>query len=569
LVQANGLNVQPATAPARNGGVSSFAYPFTAFYGLVSEATRAAVVPLTNNVENLAACPKEAAFKALQQVIDMHEHRLGETGENLMWTDVGNKKDDGFVLEKKTVEGMSVTWYRTTGIMRGFSAREVLSIVQAGTAPPGSWDDRVQSETPLVTYGNGVDVRWRSCSASVLSMPIRGRGFMLATAVASSGMDTGATSPNELEGAGFNDRFFVASTSMFDNDGLPVDQRKYNPTGMTRGRILLEGWIMEDLDAYSPDTYDIPSSKCTYISAYDFAAVPASVNNTLNYNRHVPILSNVHRLLRSTGPRPFLSLPSAGYCLKQEKQKADVQPPHETPVVLLSHRSDGKSEARAVVLIKPGPEFAPLPTNVGITAGRDSANGASKLTNWRSQSKQSSETAGSRSSPRLTVAEVYVEARGPDSTFEIAVAGAWAEQHGAVSGPPEDGLLPPLEYPAVSSDEPRLPYVIEIIDTPRSLLRTAPAESEISGFTVRLLLEIPLSGAVDPLSPVKTVIKPFIPSWLSSLRSLGGVVGLTISRREATFGSGHRFIWRDADVTITQGNVAAGPTDWPVLDLTA
>src|SRR5207245_1373463 len=112
--------------------------------------------------------------------------------------------------------------------------------------------------------------------------------------------------------------------------------------------------------------------------------------------------------------------------------------------------------------------------------------GASKLATWRSHSKQNSDTTGSRSSPRMTLAEVYVEARGPDATFAVDVAGAWAGPHGTPSDSSDDGILPPLEHPASSSNEPRFPYVVEVIETPRSLLRTAAADSGISGFTVRL-----------------------------------------------------------------------------------
>ncbi|CAG8773973.1 6882_t:CDS:2, partial [Acaulospora colombiana] len=48
-------------------------------------------------------------------------------------------------------------------------------------------------------------------------------------------------------------------------------------------RVLVRGWICETLDPYTTENYAIPSTRCTFLSAVDFAgAVPAAYNSVLN-----------------------------------------------------------------------------------------------------------------------------------------------------------------------------------------------------------------------------------------------------------------------------------------------
>lgn len=558
---ANGMNLRPSpSSPAANmlSGWSNWAYPLGSLYGMVSEATRSALVPVAGPDPTGSLTAVSAAEDALRQVFLINEDRSNEAEAERQWTSAG-RQADGFVLDKRLAPDKTTTCYRTTGILRGSSAKEVLSVVQGGPGGRHKWDERSLGETAVASYGNGIDVRWKVQAAAVLGLPMRSRGFLVA---GMTGADTVSSNASECaEQTSFQDRFFVAATSAFDRTDL-AESKSFNPTQISEGRIVLEGWVIEDLDPYSPETYDIPSAKVTYISAYDHGGLPVAVNNTLNYNRHTPILSNVQRLLKAAGPRESVRYPPAGMRLVND---GTDMPATGTGVNLLSQRFDLADAMSATILVKPDSTFGPL-EQPGTPPQHLRADSQTRFATWRSQPRPGAEEDSlgqNTSKPKLDISSVHLECRDLAAEFDIRVDAHWAVGFG--------NNVPRLDKAEPAGAPLKLPFVVEVIDAPRSLLRTAGAEAHVRAFVVRLAIEIgALSEAFPSVTP-KTDIKPFVPAWLASLRSQGCVVSLKIQRKKLDSPEdGVRFLWRGEVLTVKAAEDKEGDgkaQTWPALDI--
>ncbi|GAA6047003.1 hypothetical protein JCM3770_004146 [Rhodotorula araucariae] len=211
----------------------------------------------------------------------------------------------GTVVRKKTLARVSETFpvYRGDKIVQGLTADEMASVVTSSGCRK-AWDERVESATPLASYGHGIT----TCAiATKPAFPFKGRIFYVATANAAVKV------PSASSGASTSTVLFIASASYTPPAvGDAFDPIKVNPSSLLPGQVLLEGWILETLDPYTSSVLAIPSTRCTYVACVDQkGSVPLALNGVLNANL-AKAISAVEQLAKTRGPLPRVWAPSAG-----------------------------------------------------------------------------------------------------------------------------------------------------------------------------------------------------------------------------------------------------------------
>jgi hypothetical protein len=244
--------------------------------------------------------PSACALEALAWLQTFHAEQGPElTDPAPGWTNVNER--GGVVVRKKVLPRISPTIpvYRGDKIVQGLTADEIASIVTSAGCRK-SWDDRVETATPLASYGHGVTAL---ALVTKPTFPFRGRFFHVATANAAVKV------PSASAGASTSTVLFVASASYVPTSADPFDTSKINPQSLPTGQVLLEGWILETLDPYTSSVLAIPSTRCTFVSCTDQkGSVPFALNATLNANLTRSI-SNVEQFGKTRGPLPRLWTP--------------------------------------------------------------------------------------------------------------------------------------------------------------------------------------------------------------------------------------------------------------------
>ncbi|GAA5990862.1 hypothetical protein JCM10908_000052 [Rhodotorula pacifica] len=244
--------------------------------------------------------PPACALEALAWLQTFHAEQGPElTDPAPGWTNVNERS--GVVVRKKILPRISTTIpvYRGDKIVQGLTADEIASIVTSAGCRK-SWDDRIDSATPLASYGHGVTTL---ALVTKPTFPFRGRFFNVATANAAVKV------PSASSGASTSTVLFVASASYTPKTEESFDMTKLNPLSLPTGQVLLEGWILETLDPYTSSVLAIPSTRCTFVSCADQkGSVPLALNTTLNANL-AKAMSNVEQFGKTRGPLPRLWAP--------------------------------------------------------------------------------------------------------------------------------------------------------------------------------------------------------------------------------------------------------------------
>lgn len=278
----------------------------------VGDATRAGAATSAGSTAEMAGTatasppskpplePPACALEALAWLQTFHAEQGPElTDPAPGWTNVNER--GGVVVRKKVLPRISPTIpvYRGDKIVQGLTADEIASIVTSAGCRK-SWDDRVETATPLASYGHGVTAL---ALVTKPTFPFRGRFFHVATANAAVKV------PSASSGASTSTVLFVASASYVHTSTDPFDLSKLNPQSLPTGQVLLEGWILETLDPYTSSVLAIPSTRCTFVSCTDQkGSVPFALNATLNANLTRSI-SNVEQFGKTRGPLPRLWTP--------------------------------------------------------------------------------------------------------------------------------------------------------------------------------------------------------------------------------------------------------------------
>jgi hypothetical protein len=244
--------------------------------------------------------PPGHALEALSWLQTFHAEQGPELADPAPgWAIVSERA--GTVVRKKVIPRVSevLPVYRGDKIVQGLTADEIASVVSA-VGCRRAWDERVETATPLATYGSG-------CSTAVLTtkpaFPFKGRVFHVAS------VNAAVRVPSASAASSTSTVFFCASSS-YTPDGT-FDSAKVNPTNLLPGQVLLEGWILETLDPYTSSILAIPSTRCTYIACVDHSgSVPFALNSVLNANL-ARIFNSVESIGKSKGPLPRVWTPDA------------------------------------------------------------------------------------------------------------------------------------------------------------------------------------------------------------------------------------------------------------------
>lgn len=249
--------------------------------------------------------PPACALEALAWLQTFHAEQGPElTDPAPGWAIVSER--GGTVVRKKVLPRVSDTFpvYRGDKIVQGLTADEIAAVVTSAGCRK-AWDERVESATPLASFGHGVT----TCAiATKPAFPFKGRIFHVAT------VNAAVKVPSASSGASTSTVLFVASASYTPSGsgGAAFDPAKVNPSSLLAGQVLLEGWILETLDPYTSSVLAIPSTRCTYVACVDQkGAVPLALNGVLNANLAKSI-SAVEHLGKTRGPLPRVWAPSAG-----------------------------------------------------------------------------------------------------------------------------------------------------------------------------------------------------------------------------------------------------------------
>lgn len=225
------------------------------------------------------------------------------------WTLVGNK---GVPIHKKTFPELSlnVPVHRSSKVIEGISAEEIAQIVN-DTRSRSLWDNTFDSSTTLQTFGKGSYTAFRVYKGG---FPFRSRGFYTAHVTGRllktfDALSPGARTPNDSLHPCPTTIFCVSASFNPDTIEISFDPVKYNPHGLPIGQVIIEGWILETLDPYTTENYAIPSTKCTYVTAVDYAgSVPFAYNSMLNASLPRVVLS-IEQFAKANAGFPLVRLP--------------------------------------------------------------------------------------------------------------------------------------------------------------------------------------------------------------------------------------------------------------------
>lgn len=260
--------------------------------------------------------PIHAAFEALSRVRELASQSVSDG-----WTVVSEKNLPVYRKFDPRISS-KIAIHRGQSVIEGYGAEDIAAVI-SNSASRIQWDDRIDSITPLDSYGAGCKTGFVVAKAG---FPFRDRGFYVATLTARVASDDlrGAPKPRvrtmsmtNQDGRGRSpppnprpSSIVCVTASYATSTPRGYSTQKVNPFALPIGQILLEGWVLDTLDPYTSENLAIPSTRCTLITAIDLAgSVP--LGYTLSHNaNNARSLAVLERYLKGRAPSPNTILPS-------------------------------------------------------------------------------------------------------------------------------------------------------------------------------------------------------------------------------------------------------------------
>ncbi|KAF7317793.1 hypothetical protein MKEN_00867200 [Mycena kentingensis (nom. inval.)] len=335
-----------ATAPRLSSPLSRF---FTYAVDQASSTTQSAVAAITppggsgdDAAPSSSKMPMQYALEALAWTQRSHSH--GSSDVN--WTSLNDKT---MSIRRKLFPEISpvIQVHKGEKVIQGVSAEELAAIVTEYNCRK-KWDERFDSATVLESYGAHCQTAFVVAKAG---FPFRDRGFYLASVLARAHVAPSSRRPNgdvaEQSNGGRNAIFYV-SASFSSDSATRFSTSKYNPSGLPIGRVFVDAWILETLDPYTKENYAIPSTRCTYMIAMDYAgAIPAAFNSMINAAAPRAVIA-LEAYFKSISSLPITRLPPAGLVISDKDA-------HE-PFAITSYKVRRRDEQRTLVHTKYQPE---------------------------------------------------------------------------------------------------------------------------------------------------------------------------------------------------------------------
>ncbi|WWD16659.1 hypothetical protein CI109_101089 [Kwoniella shandongensis] len=514
----NGKIQESATAMTPVSAIAKVAMPFTKWYNVAAETTRAAIIPMTTVLPapQTGSTPVDAAVKALGQMARIHTERDGESTSPDAWQPVSDR--DGLKIEKRTAAHVSETFpiFRAGRIIEGFTAEEVSASVSALRK-----DERFDKPHILQSYGHGLTT---SHVVAHTTFPFRSRSMLVATVVARM-PDGPPPSPSAHGPHTPLSTIFHASSSSFDPSSTDLDPAKYNPTGLTIGNVILEGWILETIDPYSHEQYAIPSTRCMYVAAVDYSgSMPLSVNNMLNASLPRSLLS-IETLLKSSGTPSRARSPPMAVIAPEEKSTS----PWALDIVSSANTGiDQRNEDNRysmTVTVQPQPSNSPPTSRDGaLSPTLKHVDSRSSVNTGRSTVIDLGEDIR-RGKKDLVVLEVEIGSALVKSGCEVNLRAVSLPV--ALHNPSSDLSILPFDLPSESFLD--LPFKCSVVSLAPSVLQSASLDPT-SHARHLLRVTLPTTGYDAPISdPLVGPAAPLPrPRWLLDLINDGAVIQLML-----------------------------------------
>lgn len=556
----------PST-PNLKGSSPRFSSPLTKFITMAMESATsttqqavAAMSPPTSVVDSIpSSAMKPPMAYALDTLSFMHDLYSRPSSEG--WTLVSDK---GFPVHRKLCPEISpsIPVHKGEKVIECVSAEEVAAVLTSYGCRK-QWDDRFDSATILQAFG-------AEChTAFVVSkggFPFRDRGFYLAslTARSSAGDDR-------------RPAIFVVSASFGAESAAAFRAGAYNPYALPVGRMLLDGWLLETVDPYGTENFAIPSTRCTRLSAVDYAgALPAAVNSMINAALPRTLLA-VEAYIKTLAALPITRLPPAGLVLSDKRSEGVSakaawtlrRRDQQRTLVMTSYTPETRTYRSVVVVTLPGTplgsdkdDVTPRPSRIALSPARaDSTERKRKDSVSALPSSPRASTFGSSrpgpdpaASPRdrsnsrtartassaftlrgevrppadLVVAELVLDAKLYADGCQVTVAATARDPKrkfvslgpssgSAASGGPADAAALPLAYTLHTLPSSPLHSSGLNADRPtRHLLRATLPTAQF----LRATLQDPLTGEVRTAPPK--------PQWYLDLQESGAVVDVLV-----------------------------------------
>ena len=276
-------------------------------------------------------------------------------------------EQNGLYIRKKLLESVSptISLLRADKVVQGLAAEELLAAV-AHAGCRQMWDERMRSWAQLESYGNGASSWLCTSQSSLFFWP---RAFLLGAltahatpqaAEAEGGAGGGSSAPRPRV------YFHVAASYQPASAAARFDMARVNPENLPLGRVLIDGWILENVDPYSSASYPIPSTRCTHVSAIDYgSAVPAALNTVWNAALPRGVLQ-LEAFLRTKGPPPTVLAPPHWLRVLGDGRDEDgpqvwsLQSPRRACLLLADDFDAQRRRMCARVLYRGGPEAPAL-----------------------------------------------------------------------------------------------------------------------------------------------------------------------------------------------------------------
>lgn len=561
------------------------------WFGSAASGAKSVLVPVQRSATASSQNhPSNAIAAALEQLVKIHLDRFSEsTTADDQWI-MASRSGDA-IVEKKILPFVSTNLpvYRSSRIIQGAASAEISAIISSDSHRQ-MWDAaKLSTVRTICSFGDGIEVQ---SSTVKMAFPYKQRVFNTVRMVAKAELNgQNSPSPNFAISQDSSLTFHVA-TSLFDAAELGLDQKALMPPGYAAGSVVLEGWILETLDPYSHDQFQIPSTRCMHVVAIDFG-IPAAMNGIANANLPYRILA-VEKLLDSSRRMPILLTPPSGVLLPKAlfKRKEPTgrnsyaRTLGRTSLISLIREPSGGFSAKSYIW--PSGDVSrksafpaewydrdSIPESLDNTEQQNLKSSPSHLrtpSTWsrlvRNRSSSQRIVRGLSESSGAGTAEDLVEPLF-QAILESSIEGEKYEVQlvGSVAGSEVLPMQIESEDQSLSSD---LPLQIEITKIAPLVLRGALTDA------VTYLIKISADNrrhTEDPLSGIPPV--PLAQNRWQDVREKGAILQVKVLKLAQEGGSGVSFIHNGAPVEIRDHLAAPSPSprrqddakirQWPVL----
>lgn len=234
-----------------------------------------------------------------------------ESSKNTNWNVIYEKDD--LTIKRKLFHALSNDIPVQVGqrVIEGWSVNEVASAIQSSLLTKTSkdaknWDnERIVNNDVLEVYASG---SFSSFLTLKTTFPFKDRAFFTSTITSN-----------------INGKCYITSASIDPSllSSHNFNVKNLNSGKLPYGRVLIDSWVLEEIDPYSTEKLLIPSTTVYHYVAVDYCGnVPSTVNNLCN-TLSVKVLNNLDLYLKNNGPPLSILKPTQKFSLNKNSEIPD------------------------------------------------------------------------------------------------------------------------------------------------------------------------------------------------------------------------------------------------------